>query len=485
MTFADIRRSRIERWRLRGSLRRAVANFLSGEYTAEQRLAGTAFIIRVASAGIVFTSQALIARWIGSGEFGSYVYVWTCLLLASEVAHFGLPLTAQRFVPEYRETGSDDLLRGYLSGSQWLIFWVSLVIALASGLAIWHLRRHFDAQLIIPFLLACAALPAYALTFMSDGLARSFNWIGLALLPAYIVRPLAFVASITVLRVAGVGLDAATVMATLVGAAWFAVAVQTFRLKSKLKQVTSPGSKRYAAKQWLATALPLVLVWGLYTLLTSTDVVVLKQFRPAEDVAHYYAAAKIVAFVSMIYFSVAATTAHRFTALYVSDRRGELSRFASSTVRWIFWLSLVATTLLLIFGRWLLLLFGADFAPAYPVMVILAAGQLVRASVGPAERVLNVLGQQRKCAIVYAAAFAFNITTCLLLAPKYGAAGTAIATAGAFVIESLLLFMLVKYTLGLHMFVWDWRAASASRPPSEPIRVNQFPKSFIKRCNRL
>src|SRR6185437_6506501 len=150
--------------------------------------------------------------------------------------------------------------------------------------------------------------------------------------------------------------------------------------------------------------------------------------------------------------------AHRFTSLYVSNRGDELSRFALSTVRWTFWLSLLVTALLLIFGRWLLMLFGADFTSAYMIMAILAVGQLARASVGPAERVLNVLGQQRKCALAYAAAFIFNISTCLLLAPTYGATGAAVATTGAFIIESLLLFTIAKYTLGVHMFVWNWCA---------------------------
>jgi hypothetical protein len=42
----------------------------------------------------------------------------------------------------------------------------------------------------------------------------------------------------------------------------------------------------------------------------------------------------------------------------------------------------------------------------------------------------------------------------MLLAPGYGAIGVAAATAGAFVVESVLLFMIAKRGLGLHMFVW-------------------------------
>ena len=42
---------------------------LDAEHLLAQRLAGTVFLIRVVS--------ALLARWMGSFEFGIYVYVWT------------------------------------------------------------------------------------------------------------------------------------------------------------------------------------------------------------------------------------------------------------------------------------------------------------------------------------------------------------------------------------------------------------------------
>ena len=58
-------------------------------------------------------------------------------------------------------------------------------------------------------------------------------------------------------------------------------------------------------------------------LLTYTDVLVLRQFRPPEEVAHYYAAAKTLALVAFIYFSVSAAVAHRFAAYHVAgDRAG-------------------------------------------------------------------------------------------------------------------------------------------------------------------
>ena len=40
-----------------------------------QKFAGGAFLIRVFSAGLLYLSQILLARWMGSFEFGIYVYV--------------------------------------------------------------------------------------------------------------------------------------------------------------------------------------------------------------------------------------------------------------------------------------------------------------------------------------------------------------------------------------------------------------------------
>ena len=75
--------------------------------------------------------------------------------------------------------------------------------------------------------------------------------------------------------------------------------------------------------RWIRTASPIFAVWAFYMLLTYTDVLVLRHFRPPEEVAHYYAAAKILALVTFIHFSVSAAVAHRFAAHHVAgDRDG-------------------------------------------------------------------------------------------------------------------------------------------------------------------
>jgi O-antigen/teichoic acid export membrane protein len=131
----------------------------------------------------------------------------------------------------------------------------------------------------------------------------------------------------------------------------------------------------------------------------------------------------------------------------------KLARFVADTVRWTFWPSLALAIGLLVVGRPLLSLFGPGFSDGYPLIFVLVIGLLARAAVGPSERLLNMVGQQRACAMIYACAFATNLALCLVLIPRFGVIGAAAATATATVVESTLLFVVTRRRLGLHVFV--------------------------------
>src|ERR1700748_1898445 len=103
----------------------------SNEASLTRRLAGTIFLIRVVSAGMAYASQILLARWMGGSDYGIYVYVWTWVLLRGSMMDFGISASAQKIIPEYRASGDDALLRGFLSGSRWMTGLVSAIVALA------------------------------------------------------------------------------------------------------------------------------------------------------------------------------------------------------------------------------------------------------------------------------------------------------------------------------------------------------------------
>jgi len=93
-------------------------------------------------------------------------------------------------------------------------------------------------------------------------------------------------------------------------------------------------------------------------------------------------------------------------------------------------------------------------------MFILAVGMLARAAVGPAERLLNMLGERKQCVFVYATAFAINFILCVVLIPRIGIEGAAAATSSALVAESIMFYVVAKRRLGFHVFILDRKRLS-------------------------
>jgi O-antigen/teichoic acid export membrane protein len=418
-----------------------------------QLVAGKVFLVRIASALLALLAQVLLARWMGKFEFGIYIYVWTWVLMIGALADLGLSSAARRFVPEYTELKALDRLRGFLSGSRWLAFGIASAIGLTGAVAVSVLSPWLDHFVVLPLYLACLCIPIYGLVQAQAGIAQSYDWPNLALMPFFVWRQLTITLLMGAAYLLGLPTGALTAMIIAVATTWAVTIGQLVMLDRRLKVKVPDGPKQYEAGVWLATSIPIFVVEAFYLLLTYVDILALEHFRSPDEVAVYYAAARLLAIVAFVYFAVAGATTHKFTQYYVSGERDRLASFFAETIKWTFWPSLAACIVILACGRPLLGLFGADFESGYGVMFILAFGMLSRAAVGPAERLLNMLGERKRCAIIYAAAFAINLALCIILIPRLGIAGAAVATSAALVAESLLLYRVARRQLGFHVFI--------------------------------
>jgi O-antigen/teichoic acid export membrane protein len=419
-----------------------------------QFVAGKVFLVRVGSALLALVSQVLLARWMGSFEFGVYIYVWTWVLMIGALSDVGLSSAARRFIPEYTELKNLDRLRGFLSGSRWLSFGTATAIGLVGALGVNQLAPWLDHFAVIPLYLACLAIAAYGLVQVQAGIAQSYDWPSLALMPFYIWRQLILTVLMGAAWFFGAPTDAVTAMTIAVATTWTVTLGQLVLLNRRLDDKVPKGRKVYEPRIWFATSLPIFVIEGCYLLLTYVDIIALEHFRSPHDVAIYYAGARLLAIVAFVYFAIAGAATHKFSEYDVSGDRRRLASFFRETVCWTFWPSLAVCAVILMFGRPLLSLFGAGFETGYDVMFILAVGLLTRASVGPAERLLNMIGQRKQCATVYAAAFAINLTLCVVLIPHLGIEGAAVATSTALVAESLMFLWVAKRRLGFNIFVF-------------------------------
>ncbi|MGM4989404.1 flippase [Tardiphaga sp. 841_E9_N1_2] len=431
----------------------------SGEASLTRRLAGTIFLIRVISAGLAYFSQILLARWMGTSDYGIYVYVWTWVLLLGSMMDFGIAASAQKIIPEYRASGDHARLRGFLSGSRWMTGIVSVIISLLLAGLVKLISPWIDADTVVPLYLGCLTLPAFVVANTQDGIARSHDWMRLGLMPQFIIRQALIIGFTAGAFALGFKLGATIAMLASVAAVWVAMIGQMIVLNRRLAAHIEPGPKAYDYRGWLAVSLPILLVESFYLLLSYTDVLVLQQFVSSDEVGVYFAVVKTLALVSFIHYAMSATTAHRFTEYHAAGDKDRLSAYVTHAIKWTFWPSLAATLILLALGKPLLWLFGPQFTSGYDIMFIAAIGLVVRAAIGPVERLLNMLGHQHICAVAYASAFVMNLVLCLVLVPKFGGHGAAAATSIALTFETILLFWIVRQRLGLHVLVFGKQGA--------------------------
>ena len=98
------------------------------------------------SAGLLYLTQIVLARWMGGSEYGIYVAVWTWVLLLGGMSHFGLNMASMRLAPTYRETGDVGHLRGLIRGFRLTALGGGTVVMVLGLAGVWLLQDHIHGH---------------------------------------------------------------------------------------------------------------------------------------------------------------------------------------------------------------------------------------------------------------------------------------------------------------------------------------------------
>ncbi|MBZ9991876.1 lipopolysaccharide biosynthesis protein [Mesorhizobium sp. BH1-1-5] len=445
-----------QRWALR--MRPLLGRIDAVLFTADERgeagrMSLIAFSIRIISAFIAFVSQVLMARWMGSFEYGISVLVWVTMVIVGNLACLGFHTSVIRFIPEYRERGMLAELRGIVQASRLFVLVASTLVAGLGALGVWLASDWIENYYVIPFILGVICLPMIAMGDLLQGLARANSWALLALSPTYLVRPVLILLFMALMLGMHYVPDAKTAIFAWIAATYVTTLGQLMAVTSRMEKKIPPGPMAVHFGQWILVSLPIFLVEGFFFLLTNADVLMVGAYLNPNDVAVYFATVKTLALVHFVYFAVKAGVAQRY-AQFTHGEPHRLAAFARETVSWTFWPSLLMALLVLVLGEPMLVLFGPEFTAGYPLLFLLVLGVVARAAVGPCESLLTMSGNQNICAAVYAMTLALNIGLNVILIPLFGLWGAAIATSLAMVFEASALSFTVWRKLGIVMAIF-------------------------------
>lgn len=157
---------------------------------------------------------------------------------------------------------------------------MSVATALVLAGIVHLLAPWMDPRAVAPLYIGCAVLPGIVLANTQDGIARSHDWVRLALTPQFIVRQSLLIGFIAGAVALGVRVNAEQAMNFSAVAVWIAMIGQMILLNRKLAKAVAPGPRAYDFSLPLKISLPILMVEGFFVLLTYVDVIVFSTSAP-------------------------------------------------------------------------------------------------------------------------------------------------------------------------------------------------------------
>lgn len=213
----------------------------------------------------------------------------------------------------------------------------------------------------------------------------------------------------------------------------------------------NPTSRAVLSRQFWGFAAPRGAAAVLDLALTWSDVLIVGALLSAREAGVYAAVSRFALSGTLVLQAMRLATAPRFSALFATRREQEAGALYRSSTVWVVLASWPLYLVLALFAPVVLRLFGPEFVVGAGTLSIIALGMLVNVGTGSVQTVLLMAGRSSWLLGNKAAALAVNLTLNLLLVPRLGIEGAAIAWAAAIAVDNLSALLQVRFVLRLSL----------------------------------
>ncbi|MDP7638910.1 MAG: flippase, partial [Candidatus Hydrogenedentes bacterium] len=415
------------------------------------RGAAGSFALNISWAGLGFASQVLLARMMGTSDYGCYAYAFSWLMVLSFAGTLGFDKSLLRFLSIYSAEEQWGRYRGLLRYSHAMVLATSLIVGIGIAATAWILRGVIAQELLHTLWITSTIVPILAFAMLRQGAVQALKHPVQAQFGLMLARPLLVIALATGLwRFQDRSLNAPQGMAIYLCAVAAVLTLNSFVYRRRMPAAAAAAIPAYRRREWLSMAAAMALMAGVAMFMRQVSILMIGALESPAEAGLYSAATRLVDLVIFGLIAVNMIGAPIFAQLHAQGKRDELQRVLTLASWGIFALCVPVSLFLIVFGRFLLGLFGEDFTAAYPALLILVCGQLFKALAGSVGYLLTMTGHQKQAAIVICAVAILSVALNWLLIPRYGLSGAAIATVLTAVAWNSAMLVLVHRYLGLN-----------------------------------
>jgi len=440
---------------------------------SEELLRGVASVagLRIFGVLIGYAFTLMVARMFGATALGQYQLtlqvIGTCgLISALGFNQLTLKYAARLKTSEEGWRSLRKLCKQWAGIASLAAVAISIALAFFSGDVASHFFGGTESKKYI--LLASILIPFQVLTNLACEL---FRGVGLISLSEYLrsihVRAVNFLIIGLLVIVGEKNVDfliGSFVIASL--SAFVLVAVVVFN-KFKMnhndddQENPSQNTKTLTLKQSLDQSLPMYQSVLLIFASTQALVYILAYFENPAEVAKYNVSLQLANLANFIFASVVTVSAPMYSRDF-SENRDKLEASIKESSRMIFWASGSASLAIGLMSYPLLLVFGKEFAKAWPILVILAGANFVNAFTGASGNLLDMTGGHKVRKNILIGNAILTILVSFFAIREFGALGVAIGYFFNMCFGNFIGVYVVYRKLGINMMYFPWGGKAAA-----------------------
>lgn len=402
-------------------------------------------VLRVLGVVASYGVQVLLSRSLGVAQYGLYAAALGTALVLAIPARMGFDVSALKYATVYLERRDPSLLKGF-------IVLVCAGVAAASlalgGVAFVILTRMSISKSPALGLCAAALILPVALLGVGSAFMRVARKIFASQFCDQILRPLLLIAGLSAWS-ASHRLTATSAMLLTAGAALAALAILIVQAAIVLGPNAAARPSFEPWRQWVGLAWPLLFISLTQELLNQLEVILLGAMGNAPGAGLFAAAWRLCSLVPFVLAALGSVGGPLIASAHDRGDFDQLNVIARLVARLSLGFALFAGLVLAVFGKPLLGVFGPGFTVAYPALLILLAGAVINAGTGIVAYLLTLTGAQRTALWIFGVALLTSAVLNLLLIPRFGVSGAAVASSTALASWNLAMLVVVRRRLGV------------------------------------
>ena len=430
----------------------------------------------VASGGgqlFAFLMTVVVTRGLGARGAGAFFEVVGLFTILSNSVRLGADTGLVRGVSARQALGATHELRRLVLVALGPVLLAGILVAAATWALGPLLARVFLHGVALDegtgaIRLLAIFLPLVAVTIVALSGTRGFG----TMLPYAAIenfgKPLARLVLVALVLAIGLGSVAALVAWAVPIAAGFVAALWTLlrlvrhaeaRPERPSQAVPAAGTRQLAAQFWRFAA-PRGLAGIFQVTVLWLDVLLVGALRSTSEAGVYAAASKLAMVGTMATEAVRIAIAPQISGLLARGEQARAEGLYQVATWWIMTLCWPLYLGLVVFGPVVLRIFGAEFVAGGTALLILSLAMLVDLSTGNVTVMLLMGGKSSWNLLNALGALVLNVGLNLLLVPRVGIAGAALAWAASIVFENLAAIIELRILLRLNPFGRGWWLAA-------------------------